>query len=157
MACLPTLTQYLRCPRYLRSPATLCFTTTANGRLPRARPRSRHWYASCATWSTSLRDDEASDRIRDAGLAGERGHVTAVAASAKDAATMLAFGLCEGSDSCARCDIDASLRALRVTDCRNFVLRSVVCPLFVRKLCCTRCSLLPPDSIVFAASLGVIL
>lgn len=38
-----------------------------------------------------LRDDEAPECLRDAGPAGERGRVTAVAASQEDAATMLAI------------------------------------------------------------------
>ena len=38
-----------------------------------------------------LRDDEAPDGLRHAGVARKRGCLTAVAASAKDAATMLSF------------------------------------------------------------------
>lgn len=40
-----------------------------------------------------LRYDEAPDGLCDAGTAGTRGRLTAVAASAKDAATMLVFSV----------------------------------------------------------------
>ena len=57
-----------------------------------------------------------------------------VAASAKDAATMLVFRLSDGSDSCVKCitdaldGTDASRGTVRVTGCRILILQSVSVP-----------------------------
>lgn len=82
-----------------------------------------------------LRDDETPDGLRDAEATGERGRVTAVAASLIRCCHHVGLLGCSlEATSCVRCvtdaldGTDALLGSLGVTDCRTKILRSVVMP-----------------------------